>query len=72
MKTNSVITKTELDGSSGFWVANRVFSAEYPDAQLLTVRRAKDVARELVAQFPHCGIQVIKNYGEKNATGINF
>jgi len=70
MKHNSVVVKTSPDGSFSFWSGGFNFSSEYPDARLVTCSNAREIAKLIIVKFPDCGIEVVRNYGMKNETGV--
>jgi hypothetical protein len=72
MKKNSVIVKTNTTGNLEFWTGEFRFSAEFPDARIVTCQNAKEIARLVAARFPGEGVQVIRNYGLATATGVMF
>lgn len=69
---NCIIVSTGLDGVLRFWVGGFDFSVEYPDARALTTANAKEIARECAKEFPGVGIEIIRNYGLENSTGVMF
>ncbi len=72
MKKATVIVKTAPDGTYGFWTGEFNFSAEYPDARLVTTANAKEIAKACCDKFPGHGVEVIRNYGLTTATAVMF
>lgn len=72
MKKTCVVIKTNPEGKLEFWTGNFNFSPEYPDARIVTTANAREIATACASHFPGHGVEIVRNYGLKTATGVMF